>query len=220
MAENAVLSRAAKQARREARMEAMRERTAREMARLGTMARRYNVILADTLPKFENWSDLTGMDRAADNHYQTMAVDQIKALPIPTARDCMLYLWATVPLLFEMQGVMVHWGFRYSSNVVWVKTTLDGMKLRLGTGFETINAHEHLLIGKRGNPPAAIPGEQFPSVIFAPRRKHSEKPEIFAETIERLFPDVPKLEMFARTPQQLQLFGRWRDGWDTWGNEA
>jgi N6-adenosine-specific RNA methylase IME4 len=29
--------------------------------------------------------------------------------------------------------------------------------------------------------------------------------------IARLFPNVPKLEMFAREP---------RDGWDVWGNEV
>jgi hypothetical protein len=33
----------------------------------------------------------------------------------------------------------------------------------------------------------------------------------FAEHIARLFPNVPKLEMFAREK---------RDGWDVWGNEA
>jgi N6-adenosine-specific RNA methylase IME4 len=49
-----------------------------------------------------------------------------------------------------------------------------------------------------------------PSVIFAPRRKHSEKHDVFAEMIEQMFPNVPKLEMFARKP---------RDGWDVWGNE-
>jgi N6-adenosine-specific RNA methylase IME4 len=45
----------------------------------------------------------------------------------------------------------------------------------------------------------------------APRGRHSEKPDIFAEHITRLFPTVPKLEMFARTS---------RAGWDVWGNEV
>ncbi len=34
---------------------------------------------------------------------------------------------------------------------------------------------------------------------------------IFAETIERLWPDLPKLELFCRSP---------RPGWDAWGYEA
>ena len=92
-----------------------------------------------------------------------------------------------------------------------MKTTFSGEKLKFGLGHETRNAHELLMIGKRGNPPAAICGEQFPSVIFAPRGPHSEKPAIFAETIWRLYPNVPKLEMFARSR---------REGWDLWGNET
>jgi N6-adenosine-specific RNA methylase IME4 len=197
---------AEKRQRRETRMAAMALRTEREMARLGGLSL-YNVILADTPPKFENWSDLTGMDRAADNHYETMPVELIAAMgdSLPAAPDCVLYLWATVPLLFAMRPVIEHCGFRYSSNVVWVKTTLNGSKVVFGTGFETRNAHEHLLICKRGEPPAALMGEQFPSVIFAPRREHSEKPAIVAETIERLYPAVPELEMLSRVH---------REGWD------
>src|SRR5262249_3174652 len=125
--------------------------------------------------------------------------------------DCVLYLWSTVPMVPAMLRVMTVWGFRYSSNIVWVKTTFARKKLKFGLGHETRNAHEHLLIGKRGNPPTAIRGEQFPSVIFAPRGPHSEKPAVFAETIERFYPNMPKLEMFARSH---------REGWDVWGNEA
>jgi N6-adenosine-specific RNA methylase IME4 len=68
-----------------------------------------------------------------------------------------------------------------------------------------------LLIGVRGHVPAPAPGEQPPAIIEAPRGLHSEKPDVFAEHIERLFRNVPKLEMFA---------SRARPGWDCWGNEA
>jgi N6-adenosine-specific RNA methylase IME4 len=54
-------------------------------------------------------------------------------------------------------------------------------------------------------------GEQYPSLIIAERGEPSEKPEIFAEMIERLWPNTPKLEMFARKP---------RDDCDSWGNEV
>jgi hypothetical protein len=39
----------------------------------------------------------------------------------------------------------------------------------------------------------------------------SENPDAFAEMIARLWPNTPKLEMFARKK---------RDGWDSWGNEV
>ena len=71
--------------------------------------------------------------------------------------------------------------------------------------------HELLLVGTRGDVPAPALGMQVSSVIEAPRGRHSEKPAIFAEHIERLYPNTPKLEMFARKA---------RPGWDVWGNEA
>jgi hypothetical protein len=42
--------------------------------------KRYGLIYADPPWKFRTFSVVTGMDRAADNHYPTMTVDQIKAL--------------------------------------------------------------------------------------------------------------------------------------------
>jgi hypothetical protein len=55
---------------------------------------------------------------------------------------------------------------------------------------------------RRGDVPSPAPGDQFPGVIEAPRGRHSEKAAVFAEHIERLFPNVPKLEMFARRARQ------------------
>jgi N6-adenosine-specific RNA methylase IME4 len=55
-------------------------------------------------------------------------------------------------------------------------------------------------------------GTQFESVIEAPRGRHSEKPEIFAEMIEKMFPHLPKIELYRRGPA--------RPGWSAWGAEA
>ena len=85
------------------------------------------------------------------------------------------------------------------------------MKNHIGTGYWFRNKHEILMLGVRGNVLAPAPGTQLPSVIVAPVGKHSEKPEVFAETIERYFPNAPRLELFAR---------RRRPGWDVWGAEV
>jgi N6-adenosine-specific RNA methylase IME4 len=50
-----------------------------------------------------------------------------------------------------------------------------------------------------------------PSVIQAPRREHSRKPDETYELIERMYPELPKIELFARAG---------REGWDAWGNQA
>ena len=42
--------------------------------------------------------------------------------------------------------------------------------------------------------------------------RHSEKPECFAEMIEQLFPNVPKIEFNRRGPP--------RPGWYAYGNEV
>jgi N6-adenosine-specific RNA methylase IME4 len=131
-----------------------------------------------------------------------MTVDSIRALRIPAAPDCALFLWATQPML--PLDVMTAWGFAYRSHWVWEKD-------RIGTGYWSRNLHELLLIGTRGDVPAPLPGTQIESIIPAPRGAHSAKPEVFARYIEQLFPGLPKLEMFARSP---------RAGWHVWGNEA
>jgi hypothetical protein len=66
------------------------------------------VILADPPWRFEPWSRDTGMDRAADNHYPTSATEEIAALGVSSiaADDCVLFLWATVPMLPDKWGAI------------------------------------------------------------------------------------------------------------------
>ena len=75
----------------------------------------FGVIYADPPWRFEPYTRDTGMDRAADNHYPTMTLDEIKALDVPSiaAEDCVLFLWATAPMLPQALEVMTAWGFTY-----------------------------------------------------------------------------------------------------------
>jgi N6-adenosine-specific RNA methylase IME4 len=161
----------------------------------------YPVICADPPWRYTTRSQ-NGMDRSADNHYPTMTIEDIAALPIPATPVGFMAMWATVPLLPEALTVMAAWKYTYRSQCLWVKD-------RIGTGFWFRNQHEILLIGTRGDIPA--PSQPWPSVITAPRGAHSEKPAIFYEMIEAYFPNLPRLEMFARGP---------RAGWSVWGNES
>lgn len=63
---------------------------------------RYGAIYADPPWRFEAWSG-AGTDRAAENHYPTMTLEEIEALPVGdmAADDCALFLWATMPHLQE-----------------------------------------------------------------------------------------------------------------------
>lgn len=169
-------------------------------------SKKYGVIYADPEWRFEVYSRDTGMDRAADNHYPTSATDEICARPVGdiAAQDCVLFLWATVPMLPDALRVMDAWGFEYKSHCVWTKD-------KIGTGYWFRNSHELLLVGTRGNVPAPAMGTQWASTIEGRVTKHSAKPERFYELIEEYFPNLPKIELNARNA---------RKGWDSWGNEA
>jgi len=169
--------------------------------------KKFAVVLADPPWRWEAWSK-KGLDAtSADNHYPTGELDEIKGLDISSiaANDCVLFLWATVPMTPHALEVMQAWGFKYVSHFVWVKD-------RTGTGYWNRNQHELLLIGTRGNIPAPAEGSQFPSVIEAPVGKHSEKPEAAFTIIETYYKALPKIELYRRCKA--------RRGWAAWGNEA
>lgn len=193
------------------RTEIKKQRRAQHETDLATKIRalpskRYGLILADPEWRFVPWSEETGQDRSPANHYATSTIEQIKARDVPSiaADDCVLALWATVPMLEQALDVMRHWGFAYKSHIVWLKN-------RLSTGYWFRNTHELLLIGVRGDVPAPAPGTQWDSAFDADVGEHSAKPEEAYAMLESYFPNLPKIELNAR---------RKRDGWDVWGAEA
>ena len=173
---------------------------------LALPTKRYGVILADPEWRFEPYSRETGMDRAADNHYPTSSTDVIASRPVQTiaADDCVLFLWATVPMLPDAFAVMSAWGFKYVTTFTWRKD-------KVGTGYWNRNRCEHLLVGIKGKIPGPAQGTQFASIIDGPVRGHSEKPDWQYNLIEAYFPTLRKIELNARAR---------RPGWDAWGNEA
>jgi N6-adenosine-specific RNA methylase IME4 len=168
--------------------------------------KRYGVIVADPEWRFEPYNRETGMDRAADNHYPTNSTEIIMARDVASiaAEDCVLFLWATVPMLRDALSVMESWGFEYRSHAIWDK-------IHIGTGYWFRNRHELLLVGTKGNIPAPAMGDQFASVTAIARKEHSAKPEQFLQMIEQYFPTLPKIELNRRGPSRF--------GWDAWGNE-
>jgi N6-adenosine-specific RNA methylase IME4 len=201
----------AKETKEERQAEKLEARVQREAAlaakQLALPEKQYGVVVADPEWRFEFYSPRGSLNSSADNHYETSALDVIKTRDVPSiaADDCVLFLWATVPMLLQALEVMAAWGFQYVSNFAWAKD-------KAGTGYWNRNQHELLLVGRKGDIPAPAPGMQWPSVIEAPVTEHSAKPEKFLELIEAYFPTLPKIELNRRGPA--------RAGWDAWGNEA
>jgi N6-adenosine-specific RNA methylase IME4 len=145
-------------------------------------------------------------NRSIENHYPTMSWPEIMALPIAElATDtAVMFCWSTVPHLANTLAAIAHWRFNYVSEWCWDKVDQ-------GTGYWSFNQHEVLLIATRGAFPAPLPGTQPRSLYAEKKTEHSAKPAWFAEQIERIWPGLPKVELFARNP---------RPGWTAWGNQA
>lgn len=97
-----------------------------------------------------------------------------------------------------------HGGFTYTTCAAW-----DQERIGLGSWYRL--QHELLLIATRGGMPPPAPANRPASLIRSPRGVHSAKPPEVREQVERMFPRVPKVELFAREKAPR---------WAVWGFEA
>jgi N6-adenosine-specific RNA methylase IME4 len=174
----------------------------------------YRVIYADPPWTFATYS-AKGKGRSAEAHYDCLSLADIKRLPVGewAARDCVLLLWATDPLLDKAFDVIRAWGFTYKTvGFYWAKLKksasprlFDQQSFFTGLGFWTRANPEQCLLATRGHPRRRTGGVK--KLIVSPRREHSRKPDEAYERIEALC-EGPYLELFARTE---------RPGWDSWG---
>ena len=185
------------------RMEQLAEKSVKNKP-LPVEKRNYPVILAD--PPWQYDDNSTDPTRQIENQYPTMSHGEICKLPVRGLADddALLFLWATSPMLKKAMATMSAWGFEYKTCAVWDKT-------KIGMGYFFRQQHELMLVGERGSMLKPEPSARPSSVVVSPRGKHSEKPAAMYEIIERMYPGVPKIELFARSK---------RSGWDAWGNES
>lgn len=171
---------------------------------VGASADRYPVIYAD--PPWEYDRSSATPNRQIENQYPTMDLDAVCALPVArlATDDAILFLWVPAPKLAEGMLVITAWGFTYRTGRVWVKPSI-------GPGYWVRQRHEHLLIATRGDFPTPPPDARPDSVQESPRGEHSEKPAIFAVQIEAMYPELPRIELFARKEREF---------WARWGNQA
>lgn len=151
-----------------------------------------------------------------------------------------LYCWAVLPLMAEAYDVIRGWGFTPSTVLTWCKPgpglgggfrgntehliaarrgeTASVNPTCAGCGGRVRGARKCACAEPRwrhkgqpiGDLVTAYTGVGAGTWYEAPRGRHSEKPELFMDLIERMSPG-PYVELFAR---------RARFGWDYWGDQS
>lgn len=169
---------------------------------------KYSVVLADCPWRYDR-NKGTGV---AENHYSTMSMEEICALPVAdiTAADSALFLWATFPMLPEALRVIEAWQFHFvTCAFVWLKQNRKSPGFFYGMGFWTRSNAEICLFAKKGHPKRQ--SKKVHQFIISPIEAHSKKPDIARDKIVELMGDVPRIELFARQKTE---------GWHVWGNEV
>jgi N6-adenosine-specific RNA methylase IME4 len=104
---------------------------------------------------------------------------------------------------------MATWGFTFSNVVfTWIKTNKNTNSLFWGMGNSTRANPEYVLLGKKGK--LKRQNADVHSVLLSPIKQHSQKPNEIRNRITRLYGDLPRIELFARTKVH---------GWSVIGND-
>ena len=132
--------------------------------------------------------------------------EHLKTATQHTTENSILFLWTIDKYLFEAQSIAERIGYKLHARMIWDKVT------GIPAAFTVRYGHEYLLFMYKGKltPVAKEERGKIHTVFREQVKRHSQKPLIAYEIIERLYPDTKKLEMYARNK---------RNGWDCWGNE-
>jgi N6-adenosine-specific RNA methylase IME4 len=177
----------------------------------GEAIKKYECLYADPPYSYRVWGK-KGSGRTAENHYPTMRLQDICALPVAgiAADNSILFLWATYPQLQEAMKIIEAWSFEYRTVAfTWVKRNKKSDGWFVGLGHYTRANAEVCLLATRGRPRRV--SKSVRQVIDAPIERHSKKPDEARKRIVELMGDVPRIELFAREKA---------DGWDVFGNEV
>lgn len=156
------------------------------------------VIVAD--PSWAFGDKLPGKTRGAAMQYSCMSVAAHfqYIFPFCAADNAVLFLWRVAAMQPEALELCRLLGFTIKAELVWEKLTRTG-KPWFGMGRYVRASHEVCLIATRGR---AFPEvRSVRSRFAAPVREHSRKPEAFYALVEAMYPNSPKVELYARTPR-------------------
>lgn len=169
----------------------------------------YRTFVADPPWQYDN----AASRGAAENHYGTMTIGELCDLDTVrkhSAANAHLYMWTTSSHLPHAFDVMEAWGFEYKTYLVWVKPQIGmGNYFRVST--------ELVLFGVRGS--MRTQARDIKNYFEAPRAKHSAKPHIFHDIVQRAS-EGPYMELFSRCTGDGCTCSKCRLGWTVYGNQS
>jgi N6-adenosine-specific RNA methylase IME4 len=143
----------------------------------------------------------------SDLELKTFFENQVAKLPNENA---VMIMWTTdahLPLAIELGHLA---GFTYKTVAfIWNKKTSTNKQVCF-MGTWTMKGSEIALLFTKGSAHKLLKARNVRQLVEAERKKHSQKPQEVRTRIETMFPDVSRIELFARDHYE---------GWDVWGNE-
>ncbi len=167
----------------------------------------YEIISCDPPRPYDNTYDAAHPTGRSGCKYPSMPMEELKALKLPAAKDCVLWLWTTNAFIGEACDLLEVWGFQQKTMLTWVKLSKLTQEPRLGLGHWLRNCTEHCLLAVKGSPKVSLTNQT--TVLVAPALGHSRKPTEFYELVDSLCVGR-KLDYFSREK---------RPGWEQFGNE-
>ena len=159
----------------------------------------YDVIVIDPPWNYGRAYDAESSRSASP--YPEMTQNELLAIELPAARDCVLFLWTTHAFIWDAKAIMDAAGFSYKATLVWNKQ-------KIGMGAWLRMQCEFCLVGIKGKP--LWENTTYRDIIEEARREHSRKPDGFYTMVEAITAGR-RLDYFSRQE---------RNGWDTYGNET
>ena len=164
----------------------------------------FEVIALDPPWPYDDGGEQSPYDPAghrASNPYPEMSLEQIGALKLPAADDCVLWLWTTHKFMRHAFPLLDTWGFTDRAILTWVKD-------RMGLGRWLRSQSEFCIMATRGKP--IIDLKDQTTILYGPMREHSRKPDEFYALVDSLCVGR-KLDYFSREA---------RHDWAQYGNDV
>lgn len=175
--------------------------------------KKYKIIYADP-----PWSFNDKLGESRKLSYPVLDTNDLCNLPVEniTDKNCVLFMWGSFAMIQDAMRVMIAWGFDYKTmGFIWIKQYSTGSFFK-GMGRYTRSNAEPCFVAVKGKPKRIDKGvSQIIQTVTKSHnwlnfRKHSQKPDEVRKKIVKLYGDIPRIELFARTKIH---------GWDVWGND-